>query len=153
MSKINRSLVVVKPKQPFLDWARAFDLDEGLQLDQFRDESSAYLTPEFEFQEHRMEVIAWCLDCVFEEELSAGSTDETIWPKRRDLTTFLEWFDVEFHGIVFDLTPQLPLEHIDYDDVEDDGDDDEDDEPGSNGHPSSNGHERAKQPIVRTSRM
>ena len=140
MSKINRSLVVVKPKQPFLDWARSFDLDEGLQLDQFRDESSAYLTPEFEFQEHRMEVIAWCLDFVFEEELCAASTDETIWPKRRDLTTFLEWFDVEFHGIVFDLTPQLPLEHIGYDDVQDDGDDDEDDEPGSNGHPSSNGH-------------
>ena len=87
-----------------------------------------------------MEVIAWCLDFVFEEELCAASTDETIWPKRRDVNTFLEWFDVEFHGIVFDLTPQLPLEHIDYDDVEDDGEDDEDDEPGSNGHPSSNGH-------------
>jgi hypothetical protein len=140
MSEINRSLLVVKPKQPLLDWAHSADLDAGAPLEEVRDDTSAYLIPEFEFRADRMKILAWCLDFVFEEELNAWSIDETTWPKRRDMDTFLEWFDVEFHSIVFDLSPDLPLEYADYDDIEDDENGDEDDEPGSNGQPSSNGH-------------
>ena len=34
MSEINRSLVMLKPKQPFLDWARTLDdEDKDLTLD------------------------------------------------------------------------------------------------------------------------
>ena len=38
-----------------------------------------------------------------EEQLREWWTDETDWPKQRDLKTFLDWFEVEFHSLVFDL--------------------------------------------------
>jgi hypothetical protein len=129
MSEINRSLMVVKPKQPYLDWARSVFVDEGFQLDDIRDDTSAYLIPEFEFLTDRMEILSWCLDFVFEEELYAWCTDRTTWPNQRDLNTFLQWFDVEFHSIVSDLTPDVPLEHLDYGDDEGEQDKPVSDEP------------------------
>jgi hypothetical protein len=47
MLEINRSLVMLKPKQPFLDWARSLDdEDEDLTLDQLAEDSTAYLIQE-----------------------------------------------------------------------------------------------------------
>ena len=48
-------------------------------------------------------------DIVFEHELSGWWANPDDWPKRRDLKTFKEWFDIEFHSIVEDLV-DLPLE-------------------------------------------
>ncbi|HJP93948.1 MAG TPA: hypothetical protein VJ875_18465 [Pyrinomonadaceae bacterium] len=47
MSEINRSLVILKAKQPFLDWARTLDdEDKDLTLEQLAQDSIAYLIPE-----------------------------------------------------------------------------------------------------------
>jgi hypothetical protein len=47
MFEIDRSLMVVKPTQHFLDWAQSVDYDEGLTLEHVREDSSAYLIPQF----------------------------------------------------------------------------------------------------------
>ena len=39
----------------------------------------------------------------FELELVEWVQDEAQWPEKRDFPTFLEWFDVESHSMVFDL--------------------------------------------------
>jgi hypothetical protein len=36
-------------------------------------------------------------------------TDESDWPKVRDLKLFREWFDIKFHSLVLDLVDE-PLE-------------------------------------------
>ncbi len=47
MSEINRSLILLKPKQPFLNWLRALDDDDNdLTLKELSDDSTAYLVPE-----------------------------------------------------------------------------------------------------------
>ncbi len=40
---------------------------------------------------------------IFEEELGAWHRVEADWPTRRDLRTFLAWFEVDVHSLVFDL--------------------------------------------------
>jgi len=40
---------------------------------------------------------------VFERELFGWHTDETAWPKNRNLALFREWFDIEIHSVVEDL--------------------------------------------------
>jgi len=40
---------------------------------------------------------------IFEEELVAWHRIEADWPQRRDLTTFMAWFEVEVHSLVLDL--------------------------------------------------
>jgi len=37
-------------------------------------------------------------------------TDLTHWPKRRNLSTFKEWFNIEFHSLILGLV-DLPLEY------------------------------------------
>jgi hypothetical protein len=103
MSEINRSLVILKPKRPFLDWARALDEDDkDLTLEQLAEDSTAYLIPELWQDADEETFLKSSYDILFEEQLE-GWTDEADWPQQRDLKMFLDWFEVEFHSLVFDL--------------------------------------------------
>ena len=104
MSEINRSLIILRPKQPFLDWAQSLD-DESkdLTLESLNEDSTAYLIPEIWQDSDQEEFLRTCYEILFEEQLEGWWTDEAAWPKQRDLKMFLEWFEVEFHSLVFDL--------------------------------------------------
>jgi hypothetical protein len=129
MHEINRGLMLVRPKQPFLDWIRSVDeAPEILELEDIQDDCTTYLVPEFDSSDDEPAVIAWCWDVVFEQELFSWFTDESLWPANRTQDMFMEWFEIEFNSLVFDLVDDLPLERI------------EDDTTSSNGDPSSNGH-------------
>ena len=121
MREVNRGLIVLKPKQPFLDWIKSVDDHQlDLSLEYLHDDASAYLIPEWEDDNDHEEILSWCAEYLFEVELWGWYTDESLWPKKRDLETFRAWFDVEFHSLVFDVSEDR-LEHIDYDsDVDDD---------------------------------
>ena len=124
--------MVVKPKQPFLDWIQSVDeAPENLKLEDLQDDCSSYLVPEYDTPNDERAVIAWCWDVVFDQELYSWFTDEDLWPLERTEEMFMEWFDIEFHSLVFDLVDDLPLEHVEYDPT---------DTSSSNGDPSSNGH-------------
>ena len=104
MSEINRSLIILRPKQPFLDWARSLD-DESkdLTLESLNEDSTAYLIPEIWQDSDQEEFLQTCYDIFFEEQLEGWLTDEAAWPEPRDLKMFLAWFEVEIHSLVFDL--------------------------------------------------
>ena len=104
MSEIDRAVLIVKPKQAFLNWARSLD-DESkdLALDDLRRDCSAYLVPQIWQDSDQQAILGECYDTVFEEQLESWDTNEDAWPKSRNLKMFLEWFDVEFHSVVFDL--------------------------------------------------
>ncbi len=111
---INRNLVLIVPKQAALDWIRSVDSQpiEGLTLDELRQEQEAYLisqdiinTPE---QAER-----WALQrfsVLFASFLDSWFTDQALWPKRRTRKMFLEWFEVQYHSTIWDLSTD-PLEH------------------------------------------
>ena len=104
MSEINRSLLILRPKQPFLDWTRTLDdEDQDLSLEEIHHDSTAYLIPELWDDSDQQELLASYYDVLFEEQLAGWWTDETAWPQKRNLKMFLDWFDVEFHSLVFDL--------------------------------------------------
>ena len=104
MSEINRSLIILRPKQPFLDWARSLDDEsEDLTLESLNDDSTVYLIPEIWEDFDQEEFLKTCYDILFEEQLEGWCMDEAAWPQQRDLKLFLGWFEVEFHSLVFDL--------------------------------------------------
>jgi hypothetical protein len=110
---INRAVVVVKPRQPYVDWANSFD--DGIvtaTLESLRRDSSVYLVPPYDMDDEREDILKVCFSVIFENELEGWVTDETLWPKRRDYATFRQWFDVEFHSMIIDLWDE-PLEHED----------------------------------------
>ncbi len=104
MNEVNRGVIVLRPKKLFLDWVNFTDV-EGvvLTLDQISQDCTAYLTPEIEDDDELREFLGENYKLLFEQELAEWIRDEAQWPAKRGLSTFLEWFDVEFHSTVFDV--------------------------------------------------
>ena len=104
MNEVNRGVLVLKPKELFLNWVNSTD-DAGvvLTLDEVSRDCTAYLTPEIEDDDELMGVLEQTYDLLFELELLGWVQDEAKWPTNRDFPTFLEWFDVEFHSMVLDV--------------------------------------------------
>ena len=108
---INRAVLIVRPKQPFLDWAAGLD-DSGM-IPNVEGEQTVYLIPDFDTDAEARAILEEVCAEVFANELWGWHTDETAWPTNRDLKTFEEWFSIEMHTVVEDL---CDYELIDEDD-------------------------------------
>jgi hypothetical protein len=102
MNVVNRSVLVVKPKQAYINWANQLD---GPQItpDNLKD-ATVFLAPDVEGPDAEESLIKRYYKSIFEHELWAWITDEKDWPPNRDLPTFYEWFHTEFHTMVVDLS-------------------------------------------------
>lgn len=111
---LNRAALIVRPKQPYIDWAAGLD-DSGLVPDA-GDEQTVYLIPGYTDEDEAWEIIEEVYETVFESELYDWHTDEADWPQGRDFEMFQEWFEIELHAVVEDL--------CDYEVAEEDDDED-----------------------------
>ena len=98
---LNRAVMIVRPKQPYIDWAAGLD-DSGLVPDP-EDEQTVYLIPSYQDEDEAWEIIEDLYEAVFESELYGWHTDESAWPQDRDFDLFQEWFEIELHSVVEDL--------------------------------------------------
>ncbi len=98
---LNRSVLIVRPKQPYLDWAVGLD-DSGLVPDA-EGEQTVYLVPEIEDDDQADRVLERVYGEIFERELYGWHTDEAAWPKNRTLSMFRKWFEIEMHSLVEDI--------------------------------------------------
>jgi len=107
---INRVAVVVRPRQPLVDWVRFNDpQDPSITLDDAREDSTVYLLPGDADPPGYGDIVAEVWDSIFEQELASWYTDEDLWPQGRTLEMFWQWFECEFHSGIVDLT-DAPLE-------------------------------------------
>jgi hypothetical protein len=68
MDTVNRSAIVVRPGQPFLDWLHRVDPTSAhLTLDDLRLEPAVYLLPEWESNEEALGHLAQVSHEIFEE--------------------------------------------------------------------------------------
>lgn len=112
MDMINRCVAVVKAKQPFLTWVNGLPGDGSkFTLDVIRRDSHVYLLPEYAMDDERVELLREFYEAIFEQELMGWWTDPRAHPAPRAFEMFLEWFEVEFHSVVFDLLDDEAIEH------------------------------------------
>jgi hypothetical protein len=104
MQRVKRAAMIVKPKQPYLDWANSLGGD-GVQIgDDFMPEHTVYLVEDVTDVQWNVEaIIAPHVAAIFEEELGDWHGEEHDWPVHRDWALFQAWFDVEIHSMVLDL--------------------------------------------------
>lgn len=105
MEVVNRGLLLVVPRKPYLDWANGLE-DHGPEFHLEEGMPAAYLVPQFGTLE---EVDAFVEDVhgtLFEEELAAWTEDREVWPEPRSLERFYEWFGVEYTDLVADLAAE-----------------------------------------------
>jgi len=102
-SMLNRSAVVVRPKQPFLDWLKSVD-DSGLpEVTPDQLEKTLYLVPDCSDPADAEKVLKRVCEEIFCRELEAWYTDEEAWPRGLSLGKFREWFDIEWIELVEDV--------------------------------------------------
>lgn len=105
MRSIERTCIVIKPKQPFLDWILSVDDDPEFKptLEEIRNDCRVLLIPEFDTLE---EVDAFVKDHyldIFEMELEGWYLNEDCWPQNRSYHLFKQWIDVEVHTEIIDI--------------------------------------------------
>jgi hypothetical protein len=96
MKIVNRGYLIVRPLQPFIEWA--LDQDEETFMDE-NVEASIYLVEEDFFEDEP--VIEANFKKIFLNELEAVTDDESKYPPIR-MELFKEWFKVEAGNNVFD---------------------------------------------------
>ena len=101
----NRSAVVVRPKQPFADWAESIreSGESPTSLERLRHEPTIYLFESMFNEAHGHEMLKSDFNEIFEEQLGGWCTDETTWPKKRTFSLFQNWFEVEMASMIHDL--------------------------------------------------
>ena len=104
MGVINRAAVILRPKQPFLDWAKSLpDPEAPKSLETLDWEPAAYLVPEAESKEQIAKMVETEYEFFFTEALNGWWDEEKDFPKPLTLKMFKEWFSVEIRTVVEDL--------------------------------------------------
>ena len=104
MVTINRTAILVKPGQPFLDWLHQADPSSAnLKLEDLRLEPTIYVLPECESENEAREHLEIVCGEIFEEQLDGCYRVPSSWPQRRDLEAFNDWFEWSFHSVIVDL--------------------------------------------------
>lgn len=125
--QLNRALVVLRYKQPYIDWVRtAGEFPIELTLEEANDDSEAFLVPSYDSSidpvDGTEDAINWVEKrwrMLFEHVLMSWTEDKNKWPKKRTLKMFREWFDVEYRSMVWDMGNE-PLMIDDFEDELDD---------------------------------
>src|SRR5260370_18675826 len=80
MSEINRSLIILRPRQRFLDWVCSLD-DESkdLTLESLNEDSTVYLIPEIWEDSDREEFLKTCYDILFVAQIKVWCMNQATW--------------------------------------------------------------------------
>jgi hypothetical protein len=114
MATLNRSAVVVKPRQPFLDWLHAVDpTSHELTLRDLVREPTIYLIPECDTGTGLDQTLRELCEEIFFEQLAGWFNDETTWPQGRSFEVFCHWFDFQHHSMLVDLCDDPLILEID----------------------------------------
>ncbi|MFP4418746.1 MAG: hypothetical protein ACOC41_07290 [Chitinivibrionales bacterium] len=103
MQKINRIAIVVKGRQPLVDWINQKVPDEKISLEDVRSDCNVLLIPDGYEHTEAIEMVEQNFEAVFLSEMEGWFHDETMWPKDITLTKFRKWFELEYHSVIFDV--------------------------------------------------
>ena len=110
IASLNRSAILLIPKQPYADWANSVDEDgPRFELSEASDALTVFLGPELDTVADIEAFVLRNFQYFFEHWLIGWSTNPTEWPQRRTRRMFREWFDIRIHTVVED-TIDAPYE-------------------------------------------
>lgn len=104
---LNRGAIILKYREPAIRWINEADPDDAgheITATDLLQDRTIYLISEGDVDgEHAVDTwISANFEMLFEMELEGWYTTESLWPKRRSLSLFHEWFEIEFHSMIID---------------------------------------------------
>lgn len=102
---INRSVLIIRPKQPYIDWTNSMD-DGGplANLKSMRKSPNTFLVDEIFFIDDLSQIIDEIWEILFEIQLNNWMRDPDVWPAVLTREMFEKWFDYELYDMVWDVT-------------------------------------------------
>ena len=104
---INRCAIILKYRKPAVAWINDADphIDKpNIEMDSVNEDRTVYLVHD-EVGDSPSNIRQWIelnFAVLFENELEGWYTDPSLWPNNRGISTFDEWFDVEYHTVLVD---------------------------------------------------
>ena len=98
---INRSAVILKPQQPFIDWYFNLNPEDELSFEEDIKETNIYLV-----DDKIDDIEKWLkkkFDKFFTMELDEWCADKKDWPQKRNYKMFKQWFQVDVSTMIYDL--------------------------------------------------
>ena len=102
MNSINRTVITIKGKEPFVEWANSFD-DGGPKMNINELHSTAYLIPDTYDEFNYEKYLKKNFKTIFMSELHSWMIEPSVWPKKLTYKVFTEWFEIQISDMVFDL--------------------------------------------------
>ena len=113
MKLLNRSAVILQPRQPYLDWINSLpsemsELEQPLAAGAFDEEGRVYLIDEFEPESEQDEdsLLASYWRSLLENELSAWDQFADHWPEPMNQALLTEWFEIKRLPLAFDASAE-----------------------------------------------
>ncbi len=97
---INRSAIILKPLQPFIDWCTKYYPDE---IEEIKEVKIYLISDEIDDEQ------AWLkkkYDKIFKLVLEGWHSNKKKWPQKRNYKMFTEWFHVDISIGVYDLVKE-----------------------------------------------
>ena len=94
---INRSAIIVKPLQPFIDWCSNLYPED---LDDIKETRTYLISEDIE------DIDSWLakkFDKLFSFELESWHTNKKEWPQKRNYKMFKEWFQIDISTMIYDF--------------------------------------------------
>lgn len=94
---IDRSAIIVKPLQPFIEWCTKLYPEDRDQMK---------FTNTYLISENIEDIDLWLknkFDKIFICELEASMVDKKTWPKKRNYQMFKDWFEIDISTMIFDF--------------------------------------------------
>lgn len=101
---INRDVLIVHPKKPFIDWVNEVFPDDPVPYTEEpdHDEATVYLLHEKANPDEALAYLKRNFKPIFENELFDWCTDKDAWPKNLTWEKFEKWFHFRIHSMVMD---------------------------------------------------
>jgi len=106
---VNRSAVVLKAKQAFVDWLNALPETEPVTHDELAHESIIILLPEFDDPEREQDYLRKIAPTILDSQMESWCMDDSHFPRKKDWALLQKWFEIELISEVFDVDED-PLE-------------------------------------------
>jgi hypothetical protein len=104
MQELDRVAAVLKPTEKMLTWINHHaESEETYTLDDISTDCTVVLLPAFDDEEEAEHYLLEIFDELFASELMSWNENPTTWPEDRSIEMFLEWFDIDFHSLVYDV--------------------------------------------------
>jgi hypothetical protein len=105
----NRTAVVIKPRQPFLDWINntpQSNLSSPVMMEELLEDCDTILLPDTDSLKDAHELLEPLKPDLFVMQLDSWLRDPSAWPQDRSVAVFDQWFALEVHSMVLDLVEE-----------------------------------------------